>query len=236
VLEKAKTRNSTGIRPYHYSITPPLHYSSRLSHKEKTLKAPSGGNSKTDPQGLVFLLVNVGHVSNSFTKGAKGEMNVKSGYLRGFLWVTIFILLQSLTACNMGSSYDFPDWEHGASGHSNALSWAEDEGLPLIVYFHTDWCGWCKKLDAEYLATAQMQEFLEGIPKVEINPDKGAAEKALAERKYRVTGYPYLVVYLPAYESEPYRLHPFRRNGHLSVDQFIRNIEERIAYEYDGRG
>jgi thiol-disulfide isomerase/thioredoxin len=169
-------------------------------------------------------------------KGAKGEMNVKSRYLRGFLFVTIVILLQSLTACNMGSSYDFPDWEHGASGHSNALSWAEEEGLPLIVYFHTNWCGWCKKMDADYLATVEMQVFLDGLPKVEINPDKGAPEKALAEKKYGVTGYPYFVVYLPAHDSEPYRLHPFRRNGNLSVDQFIQNIEERIAYEYDGKG
>ncbi len=163
-------------------------------------------------------------------------MNVKGICLRGLPFVTILILLKSLVACDMGPSYDFPDWEHGASGHSHALSWAEEEGLPLIVYFHTDWCGWCKKMDADYLATDQMKAFLEGIPKVEINPDKGTAEKALAEKKYGVTGYPYFVVYLPAYESEPYRLHPFTRNGHLSVDQFIQSIEERIAYEYDGRG
>ena len=163
-------------------------------------------------------------------------MNLKRIYSRGLPLVTILILLQGLFACNMGSSYDFPDWEHGASGHSNALSWAEEEGLPLIVYFHTDWCGWCKKMDAEYLSKAEMQAFLDGIPKVEINPDRGAPEKALAEKKYAVTGYPYFAVYLPAYDSEPYRLHPFRRNGHLSVDQFIQNIEERIAYEYDGRG
>ena len=91
-------------------------------------------------------------------------------------------------------------------------------------------------MDTDYLATVEMQAFLDGIPKVEINPDKGAAEKALAEKKYGVTGYPYFVVYLPAYDSEPYRLHPFRRNGHLSVDQFIQNIEERITDEYDGRG
>lgn len=163
-------------------------------------------------------------------------MNVKRICLRGLLFVTTLILLQGLVACNMGTSYDFPDWEHGAAGHSNALSWAEEEGLPLIVYFHTDWCGWCRKMDAEYLATVEMKTFLDGIPKVEINPDRGAAEKTLAEKKYGVTGYPYFLVYLPAFDSEPYRLHPFRRNGHLSVDQFIQTIEETIQYEYDGRG
>ena len=160
-------------------------------------------------------------------------MTFKSAYLRGLLFLTILFLLQSLVSCNMGPSYDFPGWDHGASGHSNALSWAEEEGLPLIVYFHTDWCGWCKKMDSDYLATDQMREFLEGIPKVEINPDKGAAEKALAEGEYGVTGYPFFVVYVPAYDGKPYRLHPFRRDGHLSVDQFIQAIEERISDEYE---
>ena len=167
---------------------------------------------------------------------AKGEMNIRRICLRGLPFFTLLILLQSLVACRMGPSSDFPDWEHGASGHSHAFSWAEEEGLPLIVYFHTDWCGWCKKMDSDYLATEQMKAFLEGIPKVEINPDKGAAEKALAEKTYGVTGYPYFVVYLPGYDSKPYRLHPFRRNRHLSVDQFIQSIEKRIAYEYDRKG
>lgn len=160
-------------------------------------------------------------------------MNLNGSYHKWFLFLTIFTLFPFLNACDMAPSYDFPDWEHGASGHANALSWAEDEELPLIVYFHTDWCGWCKKMDAEYLATYEVKEFLNGIPKVEINPDRSAAEKVLAKKTYGVTGYPYFVVHIPAYNNRPYRIHPFTRSGHLSVNQFIQAIEERIAYAYE---
>jgi len=162
-------------------------------------------------------------------------MESRSAYRRGLLFITIFIFLALLNACDMTPSYDFPDWEHGASGYSNALSWAEEEGLPLIVYFHTDWCGWCKKLDAEYLATDRMKAFLEGIPKVEINPDRGRSEKALAEKTYDVTGYPYFAVYIPSNGSNPLRVHPFKKNGHLSIDQFIQAIEDAIDSGYEDK-
>ena len=57
VLEKARARISTWISPYHHSITPPLHYSNRLTHQGKTLKTPSGGSSKPGPSGLDSLLL-----------------------------------------------------------------------------------------------------------------------------------------------------------------------------------
>jgi len=49
VLEKAKTRISTGISHYHYSITPPLHYSSVIPHKGKTLEPTAGVGTKLIP-------------------------------------------------------------------------------------------------------------------------------------------------------------------------------------------
>jgi hypothetical protein len=46
VLEKAKTLISICISSYYYSITPPLHCSSRLPLEGKTIEAPSGVGSK----------------------------------------------------------------------------------------------------------------------------------------------------------------------------------------------
>ena len=40
---------------FHYSITPPLHHSSRLPLGGKTMEAPSGGRSKPGPLGPDFL-------------------------------------------------------------------------------------------------------------------------------------------------------------------------------------
>jgi len=55
VLEKAKTQISALIISlYHYSITPTLHYSSRLTHRGKNLKAPSGGSSKPSHEARIL--------------------------------------------------------------------------------------------------------------------------------------------------------------------------------------
>jgi hypothetical protein len=56
VLENFKAQIPTEICPYHYSITPPLHYPSGIPHQGKTLKAPSGDRAKPSPPGLDFLL------------------------------------------------------------------------------------------------------------------------------------------------------------------------------------
>lgn len=56
VLERAKTRIQPEICYYHYSITPPPHYSRSLRHEGKTSHAPSGGGSNPGSQGPAFLL------------------------------------------------------------------------------------------------------------------------------------------------------------------------------------
>jgi len=46
VLEKAKPEVISLNKSLHCSITPPLHYSSRLPHEGRTIQAPCGGGSK----------------------------------------------------------------------------------------------------------------------------------------------------------------------------------------------
>ena len=134
------------------------------------------------------------------------------------------------------SSFDFADWEHGATGHKNALALAQQEELPLIVYFHTERCQWSKRMISEYLASHKVREFLKGIPKVEINPEKGAAEKELCNKRYGVTGYPKFLVFIPAYNNKPYNIYPFRKGRDWTIDEFTRTIGERIALEYNQKG
>ena len=43
-------------RSFHYSITPPLHHSSRLEQGGKSMEAPSGGSRKPGPLGPDSLL------------------------------------------------------------------------------------------------------------------------------------------------------------------------------------
>jgi len=128
-------------------------------------------------------------------------------------------------------NYAFQDWEHGASGYHLALKEAKAGGKPLIIYFHTSWCGWCKKLDNYYLATDEAGEFLENIPKVEINPDKGEAEKALFQ-KFRLTGYPSFLVLIPKLKGNPVQISPFLNTGNLTIEEFLDKLRKVIASEY----
>ena len=99
-----------------------------------------------------------------------------------FLFVVLF-------STNSLSANDFYGWHHGASGYSDAIQEAKYEEQPLIIYFHIEKCKWCKEMNDNYLASYEADEFLSDIPKVEINPDKGADENALT-RQYNITGYP----------------------------------------------
>lgn len=48
----------------------------------------------------------------------------------------------------------------------------------MPVYFHTDWCGWCQKMDSEILSASETNSYLDGITKVRIKPERGQEEAA----------------------------------------------------------
>ncbi len=156
-------------------------------------------------------------------------VSLKNGIISGvFLFIVLFIPNRIL-------AYDFSDWSHGASGYNDAIQEAINKDKPLILYFNTDWCKWCKKMNSDYLASYAVKQFLSDIPKVEINPDKGAAEKALTN-KYRVTGYPSFLVFIPSISSKTERIYPFRKGTDWTIDEFLHAIRERIAYQYNNKG
>lgn len=128
-------------------------------------------------------------------------------------------------------AYTFPGWEHGAPGYELALKEAEAKGEALIVYFHTSWCTWCRKLDNNYLATNKGEAFFKNLPKVEINPDKGDVEKMLFN-KFGLSGVPSFIVFIPKLKSPPRQISPFSSAGNLTVDEFLAQIKNAIASAY----
>ncbi len=132
-------------------------------------------------------------------------------------------------------SFSLPGWRRGASGYDQALLAAENDERPLIIYFRTNWCGWCKKLDSQFLEDPDVRSFLEEIPKVEINPDMGLEEKEV-QAEYRVSGYPTFLVCLPSLDRRTSKVSPFLKSGARSVDEFIEDIRSRISDHYNRQG
>jgi hypothetical protein len=56
---KSESPNFNLNESFHYSITPPLHHSSRLPQGGKTIETPSGGSPKPGSLGLDSLLCEV---------------------------------------------------------------------------------------------------------------------------------------------------------------------------------
>ena len=149
-----------------------------------------------------------------------------------FYGVFLFVVLFSPNGL---LANDFYGWHHGASGYSDAIQEAEYEEKPLIIYFHAEWCKWCKKMNDNYLASYEVEDFLRNIPKVEINPEKGADENALAN-KYNVTGYPSFLVSVPSVGSKYERVYPFRKGADWSNEEFIYAIRKKLVYFYNEKG
>ena len=118
-------------------------------------------------------------------------------------------------------------WLYDAPGYEKALQLQRELGVPLIVYFYTDWCPICHSLESDYLPTPAVRQYLRGVAKVRINPEHGFSERQLAQQ-FGVTGYPsFFVMRKPS--SLPTNVNPFRATGgNLTPVQFVRACERGL--------
>ena len=109
-------------------------------------------------------------------------------------------------AARPASAGIFDGWGNGAAGYETALRRHERSGQPVLIYFYTDWCPYCRRLDNTILGTAVGQQALRDFSKVRINPERGQREEQLA-RQFGVGGYPSLFI-IPSGESAPTAFSP----------------------------
>ncbi|MFZ1948083.1 MAG: thioredoxin domain-containing protein [bacterium] len=80
------------------------------------------------------------------------------------------------------------------TSYDEALAAARDDNLPVMVDFYTDWCGWCKKLDAETYVDTQVISMSASFVSLKIDAD---AAREIATR-YGITGFPTILFLDPA--------------------------------------
>jgi uncharacterized protein YyaL (SSP411 family) len=81
----------------------------------------------------------------------------------------------------------------------------KESKLVLLDFTGSDWCSWCKKLDAEVFSQAQFADYAKkNLVLVEVDfPAQKKLDAALVKAndalkdKYKITGYPTLVVLKP---------------------------------------
>lgn len=81
---------------------------------------------------------------------------------------TVAVLIILLFSLNLKAD-DSLKWHNFTDG----LAKAKKENKILLVDFYTDWCGWCKKMDASTYKDSKVVNYLkENFVTVKINPEK----------------------------------------------------------------
>ena len=93
------------------------------------------------------------------------------------------------TAADTGPGFEGNLWMQDADGLYQAIRSMEEKAQPMVVYFYTDWCGYCRQFERELLGTNEVKEYFSEMLTVRINPENGAEERQVAEY-YGVNGFP----------------------------------------------
>lgn len=116
-------------------------------------------------------------------------------------------------------------WYEGVEGYERGLEQARDMNRPLVVYFHTDWCRYCRALNKNFLPDPLVRRFLSNVLRVHVNPESSAEAKALGV-VFGVAGYPSFFVLPPgAGPSGANRVHPFRNGTTITPQEFAAECE-----------
>ena len=84
-----------------------------------------------------------------------------------------------------------------------ALAKAKQDNTKVFLFFTgSDWCGWCKRLDHEILSTAEFVAYANtnltlvkvDFPRRIPQDDALKAKNAQLAKRYRITGYPTIIV------------------------------------------
>lgn len=126
---------------------------------------------------------------------------------------------------------------------NDALTKAKDENKRVIVDVYTDWCGWCKKMEAEAYKDSDVKKIIEenfvfvklnaeGTGKVTYN-GKQYSEQDLATL-FEVTGYPTTVFLEPDGKQIEYKYDSMKMGnlpGYFKTDEF----KKILQYFRDGK-
>lgn len=86
-----------------------------------------------------------------------------------------------------------PAWQAGMAGYAAAVRASAATGKPIALFFYADWCSTCKRLRQDVLSTPEVEAYMRNYLPVQVNPERSAAELALAQ-SFGVYGYPSIFI------------------------------------------
>jgi thioredoxin-related protein len=114
-------------------------------------------------------------------------------------------------------------WEEGANGFARSERRFREGSRPLLVYFYTDWCGYCAAIERDLWSDGAVAELLNGrFTAIRINPEDSAEDQVVAQN-FRVRGYPRVYVKASP-SSELVRLSVFSDRRTVHPDALVRTL------------
>lgn len=93
-----------------------------------------------------------------------------------------------------------------------------------MIDVYTDWCHWCKELDKNTYADAEVVKLSKEFVPLKLNPEKDEQNAQIA-RKYRIEGYPTIIFV----SSDGDMVH--RLEGYLEPKPFLAEMQKALEDE-----
>lgn len=138
--------------------------------------------------------------------------------------IALAVAAAALAVAPRALAYFSATWFEDAAGFERALVQQRVNHAPMLVYFRTDWCPYCRAFD-QRLEDYEMRSKLGAVVKARINPEHGAAERKLFEERFGGRGFP--AIYWVPDGGTPRR---------LSAGKTVAEFLEQIADDLGGSG
>jgi thioredoxin-related protein len=145
---------------------------------------------------------------------------------RATLLITLCLIAAPAAGFAAAPGLAWKAWDQG-------LEEAKASGRPVVVDVYTDWCGWCRRMDAQVYGRPEIRDYLRANF-VMVKLDAEAADAARYEGKaftsrslaarFGVSGYPTTIFLRPGGE------HLVSVPGYVAPDRFL------LVLRYIGEG
>ncbi|MDX1812897.1 MAG: thioredoxin family protein [Gammaproteobacteria bacterium] len=132
------------------------------------------------------------------------------------------VVLMSVQLYRYSIDSSLQNWHSNFSGFIQANLEQKKTKKPLLLFFYTDWCPNCRKLRENVLSQNDVNQYLENLIPVKINPETGKLENQISN-EFKVMGYPTILMILP---SE--KVLNIRGLSNITPEKFITRLNEAI--------